>query len=293
VKTGMRRNGSGVSTGQLALPLYVEGLKPGARVGCAPPAELKRLAASVLDQVPGCGMSADDLVSELTVRLLERSRRGQDPLGEGVSELRGVLRYRLWQIACEHAPSRKLLKELTAHVRRALQEPLPATAPRPLALERNGRLQHTAVAQGVAWAVGEQDAPGAPRALARWLAKEFDLLAVPTPLEEARAVAAPELPVVGALRLAQRLAARLGREKVTLLQLRLGGASFEELGQALGGSTTRAFERLREIQADVSEEERALSAPEPQLRAALQLFTQAPRRSTGSDEGARGPTTAG
>ena len=288
----MRRNGRGVSEGQLALPLYVEGLKPGARVGCAPPAELKRLAASVLDQVPGCGMTPDDLVSELTVRLIERGRRGQDPLGAGVADLRGVLRFRLWQIACEHAPSRKLLKELTAHVRRALLEPLPVTALRPKALERNGRLQHAAVAQGVAWAVGEQDAPGEPRALARWLAKEFDLLAEPTPLEEARTVAASEVPAVGALRLAQRLAARLGREKVNLLQLRLGGASFEELGQTLGGSTTRAFERLQEIQAEVTAEVRTLSTPEPELRAALRLFTHAPRPEVRGD-GGTGPAAAG
>lgn len=272
----MRRDARRVSKGQLTLPLFLESLEPGARTAYPPPPVLLRMAASAAARVPGCTASPEDLVSELILRILERRSRGEPPLGGQVENVAAVLRHRLWQLASEHAPSRKLLKELTAHVRRAIDQAPPARVRRPESLERHGRLQHAEVSRAVAWAVAEQDAPGEPRALARWLAREYGLLAEARPLDEARGLPESGAPAVGALRLARRLAARLGREKVALLRLRLDGATLKEVGEAMGGSTTGAYERMRQMEMALSEEVSALRAPEERLREALRLFARVP-----------------
>lgn len=246
------------------------------------------MAESVLAQVPGCGMSAEDLVSELTVRLLERAGRGDPALGAGVRNVRAVLRHRLRQIASEHAPSRSMLKELGVHVREVLKGGLPPPAPRPDALESQGRLQRDKVRQAIGWAIAVEDAPADPRGLTRWLAREYSLLSEPLPLEALATVGRAD-PGVGALRLARRLAARLGHEETEVLQLKLAGAPLREIAGRLSCSVSTACARMQQLQEEIAQEVRAADAPVGQVRDAFRLLAGVRLDRTGLRRSSRPP----
>jgi DNA-directed RNA polymerase specialized sigma24 family protein len=270
----MGRDGKGVSQYK-QLRAYADGLaSPGAAV--APPAALLELAEQVLRGLRAPAyLTADDLVSELTVRLLERARAGKDPIGPA-RNLRTVLRHRLRQLAIDHAPSRKVLKELTDHVRRALEEPWGQPTPsRPLFLERDGRFVHAQVRSAIAWARTREDLPVDPAALARWLAREFDLLVEvgsgPTELD---AWGSTTPPIDGVV-LAWTLRERLGDQVLKVLLMRLSGAPLREIAEYLGCATATAHAHVSRATDILSEELRNAGACPNEAVAALELLAQA------------------
>jgi DNA-directed RNA polymerase specialized sigma24 family protein len=251
------------SSKEASLRAYVEGLgATDPAESRAPPAELVLLAADVLRSLRApAHLAPEDLAGDLTVRLLERIRHGQDPV-DGARQLAPVLKHRLRQLAIEHSPSRRVLKELSEHVRRALAHPLPPSELRPDFLERDGRFVFAEVQRAVAWARTRGDAPDEVRPLVRWLAREFDLLIELGPAPERFEDLVHQPPRTLGLPLALALRSQLSPEVLTLLRQRLSGVPLREIAEALGCSITTAHASWARAQAQLAE---ALLAHQPSM----------------------------
>lgn len=275
----MCRCGKRVSSEDQELVLFIDGLVQGGVAARRPPRALTRLAAQVLDRMPAARhLEPEDLVSELTVRLLDRARSGVHPLGEGARNPRAVLRHRLAQLAAEQQTGRAVVKELTAHVRRLFTAGRPAPAPRPERLDRAGRLDASSIRQAMGWALGSGNAPPEARddarALARWLAGEFNLLVHAVAQDAADHLAAGDLDRAPAISEARRLATRLGPEAVRALALKLSGAPLRIAALHLGTTVTGAHQRTHAAEDLFRDEVLASNIPPELAHAVLGLFAE-------------------
>jgi DNA-binding CsgD family transcriptional regulator len=116
------------------------------------PAQLTRLAESVLRHDSLTRATADDLVAELLRRLMENDMRlVRDDLARFTeADLERVLRFRLRQIATEDRPRWPLVRALRKQVKAALAAELPGPSALPASLESHFRLEPAAVARATA-----------------------------------------------------------------------------------------------------------------------------------------------
>jgi DNA-binding NarL/FixJ family response regulator len=116
------------------------------------PAQLTRLAESVLRYDGLTRTTADDLVAELLRRLMENDMRlVRDDLARFTeADLERVLRFRLRQIATENRPRWPLVRALRGQVRAVLAAGLPGPGSLPASLESRFRLDPAAVARAAA-----------------------------------------------------------------------------------------------------------------------------------------------
>ena len=121
------------------------------------PAQLTRLAESVLRHDSLTRATADDLVAELLRRLMENDMRlVRDDLARFTeADLERVLRFRLRQIAVEDRPRWPLVRALRGQVRAVLAAGLPGPGALPASLEQHFRLQPGAVAKAAAHFVAQ------------------------------------------------------------------------------------------------------------------------------------------
>lgn len=279
----MSHEGTGVSEGsqQAQLVAFIQGLSsPGARQ-VPPPTCLVRLAAGVLGrQRADTGLSPEDLVSMLVVRLLEaQERSGETPaellLADGVHSLAGVLRHRLGQLAAEGRPGRSLRKELAVHVRRALEEGTgKQRASRPELLLVDGRYAYARVRAVVAWALELGEVTADEKALVTFLLREYGLElewveAEPEALGHEDARESAEAPA-----LVRVLYQQLGTRGLHLVGAKLRGETLKEMAQAEGRGLTTVFEHLRRSEAELTRCVRASGATVGTARAALRLLAE-------------------
>ncbi|MCI0569719.1 MAG: hypothetical protein L0Y66_03125 [Myxococcaceae bacterium] len=275
----MTRNRKRVSSGEEEQELrqFVAGLSGGCMEPREQPECLEHMAARVLSRIPsGADMGPDDLVAALVQRLLDgRQRSGPGALEAllEVDSLRGVLEYRMKQIASENDPGRSFRRELRAHVRRVLWRPLSgATAQRPETLLVHGRYRAERVRAAVAWALAQGVQPSLPE-LVRFLLAEYGLGVSYVEIESA-----PDLPIcmdAEALVLARELRAHLGYQQARLVGRQLGGATLRELSEESGRKMTALHSHLHRLEAEVVAYVRASGSDPVAARAALRLLAEA------------------
>ncbi len=231
------------------------------------PAELRNLAQQVKSRSRVSRASADELVSELLLRLVDGTARNTAASAKRLLELddkgiQGVLRHRMRQIATESHPQWKQVKQLRAQVRHVLSTGNLDASESPTRLYDGEKLSAPRVRQAVAQVLGDEGRPIGAKAIAARVVEEYVFSSSSSSDVTHDAIAdgeveSPEEAVRRALDahfLAHDLQIRLGSDLFQVVALRAAGAGFTTVAKSLGiglatahGRWIEAKKRFKEI----------------------------------------------
>lgn len=243
---------------------FLAGLEGAAVEPVRVPPELYRLAARVTRR----GELADDLVQDLVLDLLYRTRRAQaggihELLKLGDQDLLAAIRRRLIQTAAASRGARwALVKQVRAHVRAALSGPLPPVVAAPTSVVAGGRIHAKLVAVAAAWYLQQpgQDSRDA-KAIAAWILGEYLRMPSANDLPGSDTDGGTDFQQVEAAldapSIAADLRALLGPDQARVVALRAAGASLQVIADTQGCAVSSAHARTSQAVEQVAERAKA------------------------------------